>query len=64
MWLWRAPNWISHGTVRVFSMYLDIDLDMDMGTWGWTYIDMDMDMDIDMDTWGSDGLGSAPGQMQ
>ncbi len=58
MWLWRVLHWILHGTVRVFSM----DMHMDMDTWGWT--DIDMDMDIDMGTWGSNVLGSAPGQLQ
>ena len=47
MWLWRVLHWISHGTVRVFS----IDTHMDMDTLAWTDMDMvmDIDMDIDMD---------------
>jgi len=43
MWLWRVLHWISHGTVRVFS----IDTHMDMDTWAWTVMDIDMDMDMD-----------------
>ena len=46
MWLWRALHWISHCTVRVFSM----DMNMDMGTWAWADMDLYSHRDMVMNT--------------